>query len=277
MRMLSAIDIQLLKERSRNIRKSILRMTTAAGSGHIAGPMSSVDVITYIYSHLHVGPMGRDKFILSCAHYAPSLYATLAEIGVIKQEELITLRKFGSRLQGHVVRQPEIGIETTGGSLGQGLGIACGIAKYFKYKSESDPSMKDKVYCMVSDGEIQEGSIWEAAMFASKSKLDNLICILDKNGTQLSGDVNTQMPLGDIEAKWKSFGWEVIKVNGHDFRDIDDAFQKTNEVIDKPILILSFTTAGKGVSFIENNYKWHGKVLNEDQLKDAIAELDRNI
>lgn len=283
------LDVASHKIKVKNIRKNVLTMTHNAKSGHLAGPMSSADILFYLYYNIYefndltnttypiiLQRLLSTKFILSCAHYAPVYYAILAEIGVIDYSELLTLRQLGSRLQGHTHRNLELGMLTSGGSLGQGLGIACGIAHYEIYKSykEKPVSKVDKVYCMISDGECNEGSIWESALFANKYNLDNLIVILDRNNVQQSGDTKTQMPLEPLADKWESFGWEVFKVNGNDIYDIDKVFRDVfASEKPQPKIIISYTIPGKGVSFIESDYHWHGKVLNDEQLEKALLEL----
>lgn len=251
-------------------------MTTEAGSGHIAGPMGIADVYAYLYNYEFVNVSNLENislidipFILSCAHYAPVLYSTLIENEIIPRNLLMTLRKFGSPLQGHTQRNVKLGIYNTGGSLGQGLGLACGIALTRKDNNK-------KVYCQISDGECNEGSTWEAAMFAKKFKLDNLVVILDRNGIQQSGNSNTQMPLEPLAEKWESFGWDVYVANGNDLQSIHNAFSEIHQN-DKPNIIIAYTTPGKGYSKIENDYHWHGKVLPKNMLDEAIKEIENQI
>ena len=206
-------------------------------------------------------------FILSCAHYAPVLYATLIESEIIPKDESFNLRQFGSILQGHTQRNPKYGIYNSGGSLGQGLGLACGIAI-------ADP--KKDIFCLISDGETNEGSIWEAAMFANKYKLDNLYVILDKNGIQQSGSSNLQMPLLDLDSKWKSFGWGTVRVNGNDFESINQGFNEMKNISNSPKIMIAYTIPGKGYSKIENDFKWHGKSLPVEMLGDAIDEINKS-
>lgn len=265
------IDGYFLKKKATEIRKKILLMTSSAGSGHIAGPLGIADVFSYLYFHKF--PLESNNnildlpFILSCAHYAPVLYATLIESGLIN-EELTKLRQFGSILQGHTMRNTKYGIYNTGGSLGQGIGLACGMAFANRNKN---------VYCLISDGETNEGSVWEAALFATKYKLNNLYLILDRNGIQQSGTSNEQMPLQDLEEKWSAFGFEVNKANGNDLQNIDLSFQDFSKENEKPKILITFTIPGFGYKAIENNYKWHGKVLSKEQCAEAIIELDNNL
>jgi len=277
--------IEELKKISNESRKQILQMTTEAGSGHIAGAMGIIDVVTYLYfnemsfnkveKYFDAGVQkdsildpNRDRLILSAAHMVPSLYATLSQLGFIDPSELMNLRSLGSKLQGHTNLDLEIGIETSGGSLGQGVGIAAGLAKSFKIYDK-----KSKVFCIVGDGESNEGSVWEAFMFSSKYKLDNLIYIFDHNNIQQSNFGDQIMPLLDIKAKLTDFGLHVIEIDGNDFKDIERGFNEAHEVKGKPICILANTIPGKGVSFIEHNYIWHSKALDKEQLKEALNEL----
>lgn len=277
--------IEELKKISNESRKQILQMTTEARSGHIAGAMGIIDIVTYLYfnemsfnkveKYFDEGVQrdsildpNRDRLILSAAHMVPSLYATLSQLGFIDPSELMNLRSLGSKLQGHTNLDLEIGIETSGGSLGQGVGIAAGLAKSFKIYDK-----KSKVFCIVGDGESNEGSVWEAFMFSSKYKLDNLIYIFDHNNIQQSNFGDQIMPLLDIKAKLTDFGLQVIEIDGNDFSDIERGFNEAHEVKGKPICILANTVPGKGVSFIEHNYIWHSKALDKEQLKEALNEL----
>jgi transketolase len=277
--------IEELKKISNESRKLILQMTTEAGSGHIAGAMGIIDIVSYLYfnemnfrkveKYFDEGVKrdsildpNRDRLILSAAHMVPSLYATLSQLGYIDPSELINLRSLGSKLQGHTNLDLEIGVETSGGSLGQGVGIAAGLAKSFKIYDK-----KSKVFCIVGDGESNEGSVWEAFMFSSKYKLDNLVYIFDHNNIQQSNFGDQIMPLLDIKAKLNDFGLHVIEIDGNDFSDIERGFNEAHEVKGKPICILANTIPGKGVSFLEHNYIWHSKPLDKEQLKEALNEL----
>lgn len=262
-------------------------MTTEAMSGHVAGPLGISDIITYLYfeemnikkvpeyfdkgiQRKNVFDPKRDRFVLSAAHMVPVIYAILFEKEFIEKEELSTLRKFGSRLQGHTEINLELGIETTGGSLGQGVGIACGLAKSAKIYNE-----EYRTYSVLGDGESNEGSVWEAAMFGNKYKLDNLVFILDKNNIQQSNFTDHIMPMNPMKDKWESFGWNTIEIDGNNFNDIDMAFMKAKNTKGKPSIIIANTIPGYGVSFLENNYIWHGKALNKEELKEALVELDK--
>lgn len=277
--------IEELKKISNESRRLILQMTTEAGSGHIAGAMGIIDIVTYLYfnemnfsrveKYFDEGVQrdsildpNRDRLILSAAHMVPSLYATLSHLGFIDPSELMNLRCLGSKLQGHTNLDLEIGVETSGGSLGQGVGIAAGLAKSFKIYDK-----KSKVFCIVGDGESNEGSVWEAFMFSSKYKLDNLLYIFDHNNIQQSNFGDEIMPLLDIKAKLNDFGLYVIEIDGNDFKDIERGFNEAREVKGKPICILANTIPGKGVSFLEHNYIWHSKPLDKEQLKEALNEL----
>ncbi len=277
--------IEELKKISNESRKLILQMTTEAGSGHIAGAMGIIDIVTYLYfNEMNFSKVekyfdegvkrdsildpNRDRLILSAAHMVPSLYATLSQLGYVDPSELMNLRSLGSKLQGHTNLDLEIGVETSGGSLGQGVGIAAGLAKSFKIYDK-----KSKVFCIVGDGESNEGSVWEAFMFSSKYKLDNLVYIFDHNNIQQSNFGDQIMPLLDIKAKLTDFGLHVIEIDGNDFSDIERGFNEAHEVKGKPICILANTIPGKGVSFIEHNYIWHSKPLDKEQLKEALNEL----
>lgn len=258
-----------------SLRVDLLKMLTKAGSGHTAGSLSILDILNHLYNkEMNITPEtaldeGRDRFVLSSAHMAPALYTILSSYKFISKEKLDTLREFGSELQGHTFRNLEIGIETTGGSLGQGLSIASGFALAAKLKQKSY-----RTYCLISDGEVQEGSIWEAAMFCAQKELDNLCVILDQNGIQQSNYVENITKLDPLADKWESFGWNVIQINGHDEQQINFAFAKARTVKIRPTIIIAKTIAGKGVSFIENKWEWHGKVPTTQELELAIMELE---
>lgn len=265
-----------LQHKANNIRKSIVSMIYAAQSGHPGGALGIADVLAFLYfEEMRVNAKDccmadRDRFVLSAAHMVPGLYATLAEAGFFPKEELTTLRKFGSRIEGHTVRNMEIGVETTGGSLGQGVSIACGMAMAAKIDK------KDwRTYCIVGDGESNEGSVWEAALFASKFQLDNLVFITDRNKIQLSGDGLDIMPLDPLGDKWRAFNWYVIEINGNNFDEIRSAFQKAREIKGKPTMIVANTIPGRGVSFMENKWQWHGKAPNDEEFKQALADLNK--
>ncbi|MCA9379273.1 transketolase [Candidatus Dojkabacteria bacterium] len=264
-----------LQESARQIRISIVKMLNAAGSGHTGGAMGIADVLTALYfSVMDVDPdkpdrQGRDRFVLSAAHMVPALYATLAERGFFLKKELSSLRSFGSRLKGHTMRNPEIGIETTGGSLGQGISIAVGFALAARLKQQNW-----RTYCVIGDGECDEGEVWEAAMLAAKEKLDNLCVILDRNHIQLSANTQDVMPLEPLAAKWEAFGWHVTTVDGNDMAQVLFAFEKAKLVKSQPVIIIANTVPGKGVSFMENKWEWHGKVPGDAELAKALSELE---
>jgi transketolase len=274
------MQIKDLQRIALDIRISIITMLEAAGSGHTGGPLSITDILTALYfTVMQIDPHNpdyseRDRFVLSPAHMVPALYATLAERGFFSKDELLTLRKFGSRMQGHAVRNLAIGVETTGGSLGQGVGIACGMAVAAKLRAQ-DGKRENRVFCITSDGESQEGSVWEAAMFAAKNQLDNLVFILDNNGIQLSDMTKNILGPSNFRAKWESFGWQVFEIDGNDMQQILYTLNKTQLVKGKPSIIIANTVAGKGVSFIEQDWTWHGKVPSTEERDQAIRELER--
>lgn len=268
------MEISELAQKANNIRKSIVSMLYAAGSGHPGGALGIADVLSVLYfNEMRVNPKDphmsdRDRFVLSAAHMVPGLYATLAEAGFLPKEELTTLRKFKSRLEGHTVRNLDIGVETTGGSLGQGVSIACGFAMTAKMDKQ-----EWRTYCVLGDGESNEGSVWEAALFAAKFQLDNLVFILDRNNIQLSGSGSSIMPLDPVADKWRAFNWYVIEINGHNYDEIIGAFRKAREVKGKPTIIIAKTIPGKGVSFMENKWEWHGKAPNDEEFRKALDDL----
>ena len=267
-------DISFLKEKAKEIRKSIVSMITEAKSGHPGGSLSATDILTALYfSEMNVDPTnpkmeGRDRFVLSKGHAAPAIYATLAEKGYFSKDELMTLRKFGSRLQGHPDMKKLQGIEISTGSLGQGLSVANGMALNAKMFNENY-----RTYAILGDGEIQEGQIWEAAMTAAHYKLDNLCAFLDNNNLQIDGNVSEIMGVEPLDKKWEAFGWNVIKIDGHDFEQILSALDKARECKDKPTMVIAKTIKGKGVSFMENVCGFHGVAPTVEELEKALAEL----
>lgn len=267
-------DISFLKEKAKEIRKSIVSMITEAKSGHPGGSLSATDILTALYfSEMNIDPAnpkmeGRDRFVLSKGHAAPAIYATLAERGYFSKDELLTLRKFGSRLQGHPDMKKLPGIEISTGSLGQGLSVANGMALNAKIFNENY-----RTYIVLGDGEVQEGQIWEAAMTAAHYKLDNLCAFLDSNNLQIDGNVTEIMGVEPLDKKWEAFGWNVIKIDGHNFEEILSALEKAKECKDKPTMILAKTVKGKGVSFMENVCGFHGVALTAEELEKALAEL----
>ncbi len=267
-------DISFLKEKAKEIRKSIVSMITEAKSGHPGGSLSATDILTALYfSEMNVDPANpkmeeRDRFVLSKGHAAPAIYATLAEKGYFSKDELMTLRKFGSRLQGHPDMKKLPGIEISTGSLGQGLSVANGMALNAKIFNENY-----RTYVVLGDGEIQEGQIWEAAMTAAHYKLDNLCAFLDSNNLQIDGNVSEIMGVEPLDKKWEAFGWNVIKIDGHDFEQILSALDKAREYKGKPTMIIAKTIKGKGVSFMENVCGFHGVAPTLEELERALAEL----
>jgi transketolase len=272
--MLGQMSETQLNRKAKQLRIDILSMICEAGSGHPGGSLSAIDIMAVLYNNImnhdpkNPKMPGRDRFILSKGHIAPALYAVLADCGYFNKEELMTLRKYGSILQGHPYMHKTPGVEISTGSLGQGLSVATGIALGAKLNNETY-----RVYCMMGDGEIQEGQIWEAAMSAGHYKLDNLVGIVDYNGVQIDGSCEDVMNIDPVKDKWLAFNWNVIEVDGHDVVKIEEAFHKASEFKGKPTLILAHTVKGKGVSFMENNCAWHGTAPNKEQLAKALAEL----
>lgn len=256
---LSDKDIQAIELKANSIRQDIIKMLVEAGSGHSAGPLGMADVFAALYfAILHVDPKKpdwelRDRLVLSNGHICPVLYATMAEAGFFPKSELMKLRKYGSRLQGHPHRTALPGLETTSGPLGSGLSQAAGMA--LAGKMDDEPW---RVYCLTSDGEHDEGNTWEAVMFAAKYKLDNLTAIMDRNHIQIDGYTEDVMPLEKLKDKYESFGWYVIDIDGHNIRSIIDAVEQSKTIHGKPTMILANTIPGKGVDFMENDFKWHG-------------------
>ncbi|MCD4745322.1 MAG: transketolase [Bacteroidales bacterium] len=268
-------SIQKLEKISKEIRIDIIRSLAEAGSGHTGGSLGLTDVFTVLYfnvlNHKPQEPTWeeRDRLILSIGHVAPVLYTSLAHAGYFPKEELLTLRKLGSRLQGHPGRDHKLpGIELSAGSLGQGLSVAVGMALAAKMDNKSW-----KVYCILGDGELQEGSVWEAAMSAGNFNLDNLIALIDRNYVQIDGKTSDVMELEPLTDKWNSFGWNVIKCNGNDHLEIINAYNEAKQYKGKPSVIIAKTKMGKGVKSIENNYEWHGKVPSKEQAEDFIRQM----
>ena len=268
--------IKDLEAKTRLFRREILEMTFKAGSGHPGGSLSAVDIITVLYYHqMRIDPknpkwVDRDRFVLSKGHVCPALYAVLAEIGFFPKEALWTLRRPESILQGHPDMRLTPGVEMSTGSLGQGLSVACGMALAARL-DEKDYA----VYCMLGDGEVQEGNVWEGALFASHERLDNLIAILDRNRLQIEGFTDDVMTLDPLEDKWKAFGWTVLELeDGNDIRQILAVLDKAVERQGKPKIIIANTIKGKGVSFMENRAEYHGRALSPDEMKRARQELE---
>lgn len=267
-------DHKGLNEITNVIRKDIVSMICKSKSGHPGGSLSAVEILTALYfDQMNIDPTNpkmedRDRFVLSKGHAAPALYATLAKRGYFEREELNHLRKLGSMLQGHPDMKKIPGVEMSTGSLGQGFSVACGMA--MAAKLDNAPW---NVYALLGDGEVQEGIIWEAAMSAAHYKLDNMIAFLDYNGLQIDGDVESVMNINPIEDKFKTFGWNVITIDGHDFDQIFAALDMAKDTVGKPTMIIAKTIKGKGVSFMENQASWHGSAPNEEQLEQALSEL----
>jgi transketolase len=267
-------DIEELREITRKVRIDILTMLNQAGSGHTGGSLSAADILTVLYfSKMKHNPENpkwedRDRFVLSKGHAAPALYAVLARCGYFNPEALNTLRKLGSILQGHPDMNTTPGVEISTGSLGQGLSIANGIALGLKLDKKNT-----RVYVLTGDGEIEEGQIWEAAMSAAHYKIDNLCALLDYNGLQIDGPVKEIMNVDPLPDKWKSFGWHVFEIDGHDIEAILDALHKAEKIKGKPSIIICNTIKGKGVSFFENKVEYHGVAPTDEELEGALKEL----
>ncbi|MBL7130510.1 MAG: transketolase [Candidatus Omnitrophica bacterium] len=269
-------DIEKLEQQVRRIRILIIEMLAKAGSGHPGGSLSSAEIITVLYFHiLRHRPEDpdwpdRDRFHLSKGHGCPALYAVLAETGYFDKKELFTLRQLGSLLQGHPDRRTP-GIAVASGSLGQGLSVALGMSLAGRIDKKDY-----RVYCLMGDGEIQEGNIWEAAMAAAHYKCDNLCAILDYNGFQIDGRVCDIMALEPLGDKWKAFGWHVIEIDGHNIEEIIRAFQEAANIKTKPTIIIAKTIKGKGVSFMEHVVDFHGRTPNESETKQALDDLKQD-
>lgn len=267
-------DTKLLRERAARVRAEILKMLTEAGSGHTGGSLSAADIATalYFYKMRHKpedpGWRERDRFILSKGHAAPLLYAVLALTGYFDTGLLKTLRKIDSPLQGHPSSKMLKGIEVSTGSLGQGLSIANGIAMGIKMDG-----LNSRVYCLLGDGELQEGQVWEAAMTASHYRLDNLCAIVDNNGLQIDGYCCDVMGIEPLTDKWKAFGWNVIDIDGHNMEQIVDSLDDSESVKGKPTVIIARTVKGKGVSFFEGKAEYHGVAPTREELEKALKEL----
>ena len=257
------------------IRKGIIEAVYNAKCGHPGGSLSIADIMTYLYfEEMKVDPENprdpaRDRFVLSKGHTAPALYATLAARGFLPEEDLKTLRKTASYLQGHPDMKGVPGVDMSTGSLGQGISAACGMA--LSSKLDGDPF---RVYAVLGDGESEEGQVWEAAMFAAHYKLDNLVAILDLNGLQIDGPITEVMNPTPHDEKFLAFGWHVITIDAHDFDQIEAAFKEARQIKGKPTVIIARSTKGKGVSYMENACEWHGQAPKEDLYKVAISDLD---
>ncbi len=271
------LDQKKLKELealANQIRESVIRMLVTAGSGHSAGPLGMADIFTAMYFHvLNHNPKkpnwpDRDRLVLSNGHICPVQYVTLAHAGYFPLHELNTLRKINSRLQGHPHRGSLPGVETTSGPLGSGLSQAIGMALAARLDKK-----KNRIYCLMSDGEHDEGNTWEAVMFAGKRKLNNITAVVDRNNIQIDGYTENVMPLEPFKDKYEAFGWHVLEVDGHNIEHFVDAVNEAKAIYEKPTVIIAHTIPGKGVSFMENNYLWHGKPPTFEEGKKALAEL----
>lgn len=266
--------LKFLEETANRIREDIIEMLLEAGSGHSAGPLGMTDIFTALYFHiLNHDPKNpnwpdRDRLALSNGHICPVRYAAMAHAGYFPIQELKTLRKINTRLQGHPHRTALPGVETTSGPLGSGLSQAIGMALAAKLDKK-----KYRVYCITSDGEHDAGNTWEAAMWAGKNKLNNLTVIIDRNNIQIDGFTENIMPLEPLRDKYEAFGWHVLDVDGHNIEQFVDAVNEAKAIYEKPTVIIAHTIPGKGVSFMENDFNWHGKPPNKEEAKKALAEL----
>jgi transketolase len=280
MKYLSDTDVLALEKQANDIRISIIEMLVEAGSGHTAGPLGMADVFTLLYFHVLNHKPGdplwvdRDRLILSNGHICPVLYATMAHAGYFKKEELLTLRKFGSRLQGHPHREALPGLETSSGPLGSGLSQAVGMALAERI---DNPYSSKQFYCLMGDGELNEGQVWEAVMQAGKEKINNLTVVIDRNGIQIDGFTKDVMPLEPLAEKFSAFNWDVQEVDGHNMRALNDAFGKAEAVYGQPSVIIAHTIPSKGVGMFERDFRWHGNPPGkgpEDRVpKDKQAEV----
>jgi len=265
----------MLQEKAKKIRQHIIQMIGEACSGHPGGSLSAADIVTALYFHvLHLDPkkpdwLERDRFVLSKGHAAPLLYAALAERGFFPTEELLTLRKLNSRLQGHPDMRKLPGVEMSTGSLGQGLSVANGMALAARLDKRNY-----RVYVLLGDGEIQEGQVWEAAMASAHYQLDNLTAFLDHNGLQIDGPIKEVMSPEPVVDKWQAFGWHVLTINGHDFHQILSAIKEAKRIKNKPTMIVAETIKGKCISFMENKVDWHGVAPKPDEVRQALIELE---
>lgn len=274
--MLSVSEIKYLEDKAREIRVSIIEMLLAAGSGHTAGPLGMADVFTVLYgkvlNHDPENPnlVERDRLILSNGHIAPVLYSTMAHFGYFPITELKTLRKFGSRLQGHPHRESLPGVETSSGPLGSGLSQTIGMCLVERLDNQNSTKY---FYCLLGDGELDEGQNWEAFMLAGKERLGNLICIVDRNNIQIDGFTEDVMPLDPLDKKFESFNFFVQTIDGNNIVEIYNAIEKAKEIKNKPSVIIAKTIPGKGVKEFEKDYHWHGKAPNKEEAAIALKEL----
>jgi transketolase len=277
------MENQELARIASQVRRDIVRMVSAVSSGHPGGSLGCADFLTMLYfdqmkhnpGAFNMNGEGEDLFFLSNGHISPVWYSSLARAGYFPTEELATFRKISSRLQGHPSTDKKVpGIRMASGSLGQGL--SCGIGAALTKKLNQDDTL---VYTLHGDGELQEGQIWEAAMYAAANKVDNLIATIDYNGRQIDGDVDDVLSLGDLSKKWQAFGWEVLEMDGHDFEDMRATFAKAKSLIgnEKPIVIVMRTEMGQGVDYMMGTHKWHGVAPNDEQLADALNQLEETL
>ena len=270
------MEVSELKQIANEVRKGIITAVHSAKSGHPGGSLSAADIMTYLYfEEMNVDPeepkkADRDRFVLSKGHVAPALYSTLAQRGFFPKEYLVQLRKTGSYLQGHPDMKGTAGVDMSSGSLGQGISVAVGMALSAGLSGESY-----RVYTLLGDGEIQEGQVWEAAMFAGFRKLDNLVVIVDNNNLQIDGPVDEVCSPYPIDEKFKAFNFHVINVDAHDFTELARAFEEARNTKGQPTAIIAKSIKGKGVSFMENNVKWHGSAPNDEEFKIAMADLEK--
>ena len=271
---LSEKKLKQLEFMANRLRTDVIEMVSHAGSGHIAGPLGMADIFAAMYFHIlrhdpkHPDWPERDRLVLSNGHIVPVQYAALAHAGYFPVEELRTLRRIGTRLQGHPHRGALPGIETTSGPLGSGISQAAGFALAAKLDHK-----KYQVYCLTSDGEHQEGNTWEAVMFAGKNRLSNLTVIIDRNNIQIDGFTEDVMPLEPLRKKYESFNWHVLEIDGHNFEEIIAAVNEARAVHEMPTVVIAHTIPGKGVDFMENNYLWHSKTFKPEEVKQALHEL----
>lgn len=270
------LTVRQIEQKAFYIRRDIIQMLEEAGSGHSAGPLGLADLIATLYfGVMNYKPKKpewneRDFFFLSNGHCVPVQYAAMAEAGFFDKKELMTLRKWGSRLQGHPERTKLPGLENTSGPLGSGLSQAAGVAYSLQYLDDEPHRF---VYCVTGDGELNEGNIWEGAMFAGKYKLSQLIVFVDRNNIQIDGNTEDVMPLEDLAGKWRSFGWHVQEIDGHNVESILDSVGMAKAISNRPSVIITHTIPGKGVDFMEYDYHWHGAPPNHEQAKEALREL----
>ncbi len=280
--MITEEQVRALEKQAEVIRETIIAMLVSAGSGHTAGPLGMADIFAAFYFHILAHDPknpeweGRDRLVLSNGHIVPVRYAAMAHAGYFPVEECLTLRKFGSRLQGHPERLRLPGLETTSGPLGEGLSQAAGIAYALRSPSASlgtGDTRKQRVYCVMSDGEQEEGSTWEAAMFAGKYKLSNLVAVMDRNNIQIDGMTEDVMPLEPLADKYRAFNWNVLEVDGHNIAEFIQAVDEAKTVSEKPTIIIAHTIPGKGVPEIEYDYHWHGKPPSKEEGERFLKEI----